>query len=127
MSTKNKSVISDTVSSCLEFAKTDRYAKQNSGWATIAAGPIAIDVGLLPRRIVLRESDSQYVVHTECFQVDEEGKADSASWCWGHYFLKSDGEKTKGRAVSLFSVKAAAMFSRHLIDDTLNRVGEDDH
>ena len=127
MSTKNKSVISDTVSSCLEFAKTDRYAKQNSGWATIAAGPIAIVVGLLPCRIVLRESESQYVVHTECFDADDEGKVDRVSWCWGHYFLKSDGEKTKGRAVSLFSIKVAAMFSRHLVDDTLNRAGEDDY
>lgn len=117
MSTKNKSVISDTVSSCLEFAKTDKYAKQNSGWETIAAGPIAIVVGLLPCRIVLRESESQYVVHTECFDADDEGKVDRVSWCWGHYFLKSDGEKTKGRAVSLFSIKVAAMFSRYLVED----------
>ena len=127
MSTKNKSGISDTVSSCLEFARTDKYAKQNSGWTTIAAGPVAVDVGILPRRIVLRENEGQCVVHTECLEVDDEGRIVRVSWCWGRYFMKSDGENTKGRAVSLFSIKSAAMFSRHLIDDTLNRVGEDDH
>ena len=71
----------------------------------IAASPIAHEPGLLPYRIVIRELDDEYVVHT---QVLEPGR--KPVYHQGDYFQKRNDARTTNESVAKALRKAWARF-----------------
>lgn len=94
-------------------ANMSRNAKQ---FHILAAGPIVLEGGMTPRRIVLRKKDGGFVTHYQGLRGRGEKLHDS--FVHGHYFMNCDG----GPDVAL--AKAVKDFCERVTEHTLGTTVE---